>query len=275
MGFLFRAVLVFYNLVLTGALLFSGVRSVGTSANRVLLLFLLPVAVYFAAAGIRRILALPGLSAIKGLAFSLSLATTSLLFVFNLLGAANSSEYLFALLVAPLPLYFWGVAGGCLIKGLRKPQAKEEPAVAEEPAPAAPLTRKDQVDEPQRRDFLKRIGSVGLGLLAYSILNPKQVGAAFFGSVPGPGTVAIKDPTDTKIDPAIKSPIDAFGISAIDDGATSYYGFIDKNGAWYILKEAPDTGYDSYLYVKGDTGFSDNWGTRKTRTDYAYFNQTF
>lgn len=296
-----KAILVFYNLVLTSALLFSGVRSAGTSADQVLLLFLLPVAVYFAflllgkIRGIRRVLVLPGLSAIKPLAFSLSLVTTSLWLSASLLGATNSSEYLFTLLILPLPLYFWGVAVGRLKKGLGKPRAEgdwtrgrmdegtsrqvDEWTTGKEVAPAvaAPLSR-DQVGEPQRRDFLKRIGGLGLGLLIYSILNPKQVGAAFFGSVPGPGTVSIKDTTDTKIDPAVKdyqALTKPYAISAIDDGTISYYGFIDKDGKWYILKEGPETGYDSYLYVKGDTNFSSNWGDREIRTDYAYFDQIF
>ena len=122
---------------------------------------------------------------------------------------------------------------------------------------------------------MKRIGSVGLGILAYSILNPREAGAAFFGSVPGPGTVAIKDTTDTKIDPAISSPTDAFGISEIDDGDPAYYGFINKAGYWYILQEDETAGDFSYRYLKGGPDdFPAKWEGRGGWT-YEYFNQIF
>jgi len=116
-----------------------------------------------------------------------------------------------------------------------------------------------------------------LGILAYSILNPREAGAAFFGSVPGPGTVALKDTAGNQIDPAEKYPTSGYGITEIDDdGTTLYYGFVDKGGAWYILKETEAVGEESsYRYVKGATDFSTEWGDRKTRTDYGYFDQAF
>jgi len=285
-----KAVLVLYNLVLTYGLLFLGLPSAGTSADWVLLLFLLPAAIYFTFVlagkirGIKRILALRGLSLIKTLTFCLSLVTTSLLLTSNLLGADAPSEYLFALIVSPLPIYFWGAVVGRIIRGLRKlPQDKvttqERLATEEETAPVTPSAyeeiRKDQATEPSRRDFLKRIGSVGLGILVYSILNPREAGAAFFGSVPGPGTVSIKDTTDTKIDPAISSPTDAFGIYEIDDGDPAYYGFINKAGYWYILQEDETAGDFSYRYLKGGPNdFPANWAGRGGWT-YQYFNQIF
>jgi len=56
-----------------------------------------------------------------------------------------------------------------------------------------------------RRQFLKLISSAGLTLFLFSIFA-KRAQAAFFGSVPGSGTVALKDTTGTPIDPAIKTP---------------------------------------------------------------------
>jgi len=283
MVFILKALLVFYNLVLTSTLLFFGLRGSTASADGVLALFLFPVVIYFFSVGIGKFLAVRGLSTIKKLTFGFSLATTSVWFLSSL-WVAGSSEYLFVLLIAPLPIYFWGVATARFIRSLKgsskKPKEKEEPVIKEEEKEEAlaptQMVSEDQVNEPSRRDFLKRIGSIGLGILVWSLLNPKQAGAAFFGSVPGPGTVALKDTTDTKIDPAIKSPTDAYGITEIDEDAPNiYYGFINKDGKWYILKETESDSDFSYRYVKGDTDFPSNWGSRKTRTDYNYFDQTF
>ncbi len=279
---IFKAVIVFYNLVLTFFLLFQGAQRTGVLGYQILIAFLLPVGIYFTLVligkirGIRKVLAIPGLSLIKGLAFGLSLVTTSILLLFNLLYATASSEYIFAAVIAPLPLYFWGSLVGRSVRGSRKQRPQEKPAEEDEIATAkVQAVRKEEVNDPKRRDFLKKIGGVGLGILAYSILNPREAGAAFFGGVPGPGTVAIKDTTDTKIDPAISSPTDAFGISEIDDGDPAYYGFINKAGYWYILQEDETAGDFSYRYLKGGPNdFPAKWTGRGGWT-YEYFNQIF
>ncbi|MFH1536288.1 MAG: hypothetical protein ABIC96_04470 [Patescibacteria group bacterium] len=121
-----------------------------------------------------------------------------------------------------------------------------------------------------RRMFLKLIGSAGVTVFLFSIFTKKAHGA-FFGSAPGPGTVALKDSTGALIDPAIKAPTDAYKITEIDDGSPAYYGFVNKNGNWYIMQDTDG----SYRYVKGDTNFIGNWGTHATREDYGYFNAVF
>lgn len=128
------------------------------------------------------------------------------------------------------------------------------------------------VSEPQKRAFLKLMGGAGIGLLVHLLVNPRQAGAAFFGSVPGPGTVAVKDSSNNKIDPAIKSPTDAYGITEIDDsGSPSYYGFVNKDGAWYITQEDSS---GSYRYAKGNSNFSSNWSNRASLS-YSYFDDVF
>ncbi len=104
-----------------------------------------------------------------------------------------------------------------------------------------------------------------------AISNPLQDDGAFLGSVPGPGTVAIKDSSDAKIDPAIKSPTDSYGVTEIDDSTPAYYGFVNKEGAWYITRE-DSTG--SYRYYKGTNNFSANWSGRASLT-YNYFDAIF
>ncbi len=100
----------------------------------------------------------------------------------------------------------------------------------------------------------------------------KKAQAAFFGSVPGPGTVAIKNSAGVQIDPAEAHPTDGYEITEIDDTSSpAYYGFLKKNGYWYIMKE-DSTG--AYRYSKGTTAFTTNWTNRASLT-YDYFNSIF
>jgi len=123
-----------------------------------------------------------------------------------------------------------------------------------------------------RRKFLKILGATGASVFLLSLLNPKQAGAAFFGSVPGPGTVSLKDASGTKINPAEKHPTDGYKISQLDSATyPHYYGYVNQSGAWYIMKE-DDLG--NYRYTKGTTGFSANWTLRADLT-YDYFNTIF
>lgn len=122
-----------------------------------------------------------------------------------------------------------------------------------------------------RRVFLKIIASAGTGLFMMSLFT-KRTHAAFFGSVPGPGTMSVKDSTGSVIDPAIKTPTDGYKISEIDDTSSpAYYGFVDKTGAWFITKEEAS---GAYRYTKGDSSFSTNWSNRASLT-YGYFDAIF
>ncbi|HHD92284.1 MAG TPA: hypothetical protein ENL06_01500 [Candidatus Portnoybacteria bacterium] len=66
------------------------------------------------------------------------------------------------------------------------------------------------------------------------------------------------------------SIIDIYHISDIDDSSPAYYGFVDKDGNWYIMKE--DTG--TYRYCKGTTDYSTNWSNRASLT-YDYYDNIF
>lgn len=128
----------------------------------------------------------------------------------------------------------------------------------------------DGVDA-NRRLLLKTIASAGVGLFLMTLFTNKA-NAAFFGSVPGPGTIALKDSNDNVIDPAIKTPTDGYKVSEVDDaGSPAYYGFVDKTGAWFIMKEE-STG--AYRYTKGNSSFSSSWTSRASLT-YGYFDSIF
>ncbi len=195
------------------------------------------------------------------------------------LGFASATSYpqlITAILFFPLFVYF---ASRVFPRKVRAINPIKEPNIIIQPAknksvekidPAMAKLKKEGVDI-DRRMFLKLIGSAGMSVFLFSLFT-KKAEAAFFGSVPGPGVVAIKDASGNKINPSEKQPTDGYRISEIDDGTPSYFGFVNKDGGWYIMKE---TSSGSYLYVKGDTNFSGNWETHGTRDDYDTFDQIF
>ena len=189
--------------------------------------------------------------------------------IMTILGFTRAQDYrqaIPALLFYPLAVYF------LLTVFPRRYKA----AVIEKTAPLSPsILKKEKAggSDPNRRIFLKLIGSAGLTVFLFSIFT-KKAQAAFFGSVPGPGTVAIKNTAGVAIDPAESQPTDGYAITNIDDGSPSYYGYLNKNGAWYIMKEDSDLG--NYRYAKGAVDFTINWGNRKTdQVTYGYFDDIF
>lgn len=203
-----------------------------------------------------------------------NLALTLLIFGTSLSSARSLINYLLPLLLLPM-LYYLGK------ELLKKPRRKK---LADPVVFASDLVGKSKevalegevvpqvVSDDNRRLFLKLVGSTGLSVVIMAIFGKKSAQAAFFGSMPGPGTVAIKDSSGTPIDPAEKQPTDGYTITEVDDtGNTSYYGFVHKTGAWYITKE---DNAGSYRYAKGASSFSTNW-TGRLSLNYDYFDNVF
>ena len=59
-----------------------------------------------------------------------------------------------------------------------------------------------------------------------------------------------------------------------DDASPNYYGFTDKGGKWYILKETISAGANEYRYAKGATGYTTNW-TGRAGLSYDYYYNVF
>lgn len=203
-----------------------------------------------------------------------NLLITSLILGTSLFSANSLTNYLLPLLLLPL-IYYLGkeLLKKSKHKKLISPtvfasdvaKTKIEPVLEGEIVP-------NQISDDNRRLFLKLVGSTSLSMLFMVLIGKGTAKAAFFGSMPGPGTVAIKDSTGTVVDPAEKQPTDGYTITEVDDvGTTSYYGFVHKNGAWYITKEDA-TG--SYRYAKGASLFSTNW-TGRALLSYDYFDNVF
>jgi len=156
-------------------------------------------------------------------------------------------------------------------KSKKKGSGSDEVELLE--ADVIPENRKFDLD---RRAFLKLIGSAGLSVFMFSIFT-KRAHAAFFGSAPGPGTVALKDSGGNLIDPAIKQPTDGYRIAELDDTSdpsNSYYGFVNKDGDWFILREASDGEYKYFKKLITNGSFSSEWVNRGGFT-YQYFDAIF
>ena len=61
---------------------------------------------------------------------------------------------------------------------------------------------------------------------------------------------------------------------AVDSGDSNvnYYGYVNRYGNWYILKE--DTVNLTYRYAKGDSGYTTAWNARESAV-YDYYHNVF
>jgi hypothetical protein len=220
-----------------------------------------------------------------------------------LVGFLNASSYpqlLSAVLFFPIPAYFWlliipkrnkamifpAISPSKDKVKLHNTKTQTSPSLANKGKVVEELAEEGeefQVDDAKftgkidrdRRMFLKLIGSAGLSVFMMSIFT-KKAQAAFFGSVPGPGTVAVKDSSGTVIDPAEKQPTDGYRISRLDDSDPAYYGFTNKDGGWFIMKE---DSLGNYTYVVGSSGFDTTWSVHDqsppTGPTYQEFSDAF
>lgn len=278
---LIKIILFAYGTVFSYLLFLSGIKNLRSGADLVLVLIVSPVTFYFLLTVFKQLKCFRGyrtpIDAVLQQLKIIGLTNTLLLFFLAVYGSIFSFEFVFILMILPLPLYFLLVNFG---EQETSHQIVVDIVADCESVPLAKKTKKGRkiarqikevaVSEPLRRQFIKVVGGTSIGLLIASLINPRKAEAAF-GSVPGPGTVALKDTNNVKIDPAIKSPTDAYGISQVDDATPSYYGFVNKDGAWYITCEEED---GSYRYCKGVIDFAYNWG-RRGLLSYSYFNTAF
>ena len=67
------------------------------------------------------------------------------------------------------------------------------------------------------------------------------------------------------------------GYMMADDevGATSYYGYTDRGGNWYILRSVRFGAETTHTYAKGTDAYATNWTNRKTTVSYDTFTNTF
>lgn len=58
------------------------------------------------------------------------------------------------------------------------------------------------------------------------------------------------------------------------DSNVLYYGFVDKEGAWYIQEQTTSGTTLAWRYAKGTSGFTTNWALRESLT-YETWNEAF
>lgn len=206
-----------------------------------------------------------------------SFIIVSLMVVLGFVTAATFTQLTAAVLFFPLFIYFASRVFPRKIHAVHLPKEAViviQPAGGKSPEKIDAATaklKKEGVDI-DRRAFLKLIGTAGLSLFLFSMFT-KRAEAAFFGSVPGPGAVTLKDASGNKINPAEKQPTDGYKISRIDDSSPAYYGFTNKNGDWFIQQEDASGNY-KYASGSGPNTFSTNWTDRGSLT-YVDFENAF
>ena len=58
------------------------------------------------------------------------------------------------------------------------------------------------------------------------------------------------------------------------DSTIRYYGFVNREGAWFIMKQTVSGTTSSYRFVKGASAYTTAWTARESQT-YDYFNTIF
>jgi len=70
------------------------------------------------------------------------------------------------------------------------------------------------------------------------------------------------------------SGVDAYKLSDEDSSEPAYYGYVSKEGKWYIMSATATGNVTAYRFYKGDTGYTTNWTNRATLS-YGYFYDIF
>lgn len=117
-----------------------------------------------------------------------------------------------------------------------------------------------------RRAFIKLIGAAGISFFLFTLLG-RRVETFFFGKT---GQLAMNQAGSGGQSGLVQaSPTDGYKISEIDEGVVTYYGFINHEGAWLVMREDSDDG--NFRYAKGGSNFPAGWASRENlKYDYYY-----
>ena len=186
----------------------------------------------------------------------------------SFLSSRNVPQFASSLIFSPMALYFlllvWPRRKEALLLSQGGRTAAGQPEYKSLPAPATKL----DVD---RRNFLKLIGSAGILAVILGLFSKRSGVPAFLGNVDSFESVTLKNTSGNVINPAESSPTEGYNISQIDDSVPAHFGFINKDGAWFIMKESED---GAFHYTKGEKDFATNWGNR-AKLKYNNFDEVF
>lgn len=182
--------------------------------------------------------------------------------------ATNFTQLGLAILLYPILMFF------AYKMYTRKPKPAAEKVIVDEQVEAGTRRPAERIviSDVDKRVFLKLIGSAGVFLFLFSVFN-KKAENLFYKSLPEKGRSFFdKKEAGASSAPAIVQPTEEYGISEIENGETSYYGYTKLGGAWYIMKV--DSATNSFRYIKGDNNFPKSWKSRQ-KLKYDYFGNVF
>ena len=117
-----------------------------------------------------------------------------------------------------------------------------------------------------RRTFIKLIGATGISFFLVSLLG-RQVENLIFNRASQSQSDALG--SGSQPGPSGARPTEGYTISEVDEGPNTYFGFINKDGNWLIMKQDEDG--TSFRYAKGSSDFPGNWASRENiKYDYFY-----
>lgn len=202
-----------------------------------------------------------------------SFITGSLIVIMTFMTSKTYAQLAVAIFLFPLPVYFAFKAfpRKTLRYSSKKPVTQiQQPVKLAEKAETAKRENLNIADI-DKRAFLKLLGTAGISLFLFSIFN-KKVDSLFPKNLPESGKVSLEDTESAKTELSQHQPTDGYKISEIDDNVIAYHGFVNKDGAWFIMKQDTNTG--SFRYTKGDSDFPGSWINREN-LKYDYFNNVF
>lgn len=172
-----------------------------------------------------------------------------------------------AIILYPLLAFF---AYKAFKNSIWKPSLKKPQAAMQHAAVSARIEdfKKESVSvtDIDKRLFLKVIGATGVSFFLMSLFGRRAENFLF-----GQNQAAQPAPAG-KTATASPSPTEGYTISEIDEGTVGYFGFINKEGGWFIMKRDTDSG--SFRYAKGKSDFPGNWKNREN-LKYDYFHNVF
>lgn len=154
---------------------------------------------------------------------------------------------------------------------LRKTQRLIQQQVQSQEKVESTKTENITVSDINKRTFLKLIGATGISFFLITIFG-RRIESLFFGQNSMQIPSSTGNPPTNKTDTIPSSPTEGYNISELDDSIISYFGFVNKDGAWFIMNGDSNTG--SYRYVKGESNFPGNWKNR-ANLKYDYFHKVF
>src|SRR3989344_3538291 len=195
------------------------------------------------------------------------LVISGLLVILAFVTAKKYTQLAGAVVLYPLVAYF---ALKAIPRGKRvTPAITINIPVRHVPKTKTVTRNKVDVADIEKRTFLRLVGAAGVSFFLFSLFG-RRVESLLFGQALEPKVTG--DTPNKETGPAQPLPTDGYRISEIDDSDVTFYGFVNQDGAWFIMKENPESG--SFRYAKGDLNFQNNW-VKRENLKYAYFHELF